>query len=150
MNRRPPLDRKWRSNINLTAVDHFQLRAGHPHHPRGYVQQWNLSLEQQLPARISLTAAYVGSKGTHLAQYSQQINQISDIFLSQAATQFASGGRSAVSLLRSVPNPYYVNGQALALATPTTTAGQLLRPFPQYTSVELAGQGEDVPSIVES
>ena len=30
MNRRPPLDRKWRSNINLTAVDHFQLRAGHP------------------------------------------------------------------------------------------------------------------------
>jgi len=29
----------------------------------------------------------------------------------------------------------------LALAAPTTTVGQLLRPFPQYTSVELAGQG---------
>jgi hypothetical protein len=29
----------------------------------------------------------------------------------------------------------------LALAAPTTTEGQLLRPFPQYTSLELAGQG---------
>jgi len=29
----------------------------------------------------------------------------------------------------------------LALGAPTTTVGQLLRPYPQYTSVELAGQG---------
>jgi hypothetical protein len=86
-------------------------------------------------------AAYVGSKGTHLAQYSQQVNQISDNLLSEAAGQFAAGGRSAVSLLQSTPNPFFINGTALALAAPTTTVGQLLRPFPQYMSVELAGQG---------
>jgi hypothetical protein len=125
----------------LTQVVQSITEVDRGNHPRGYVQQWNMSLEQQLPARISLTAAYVGSKGTHLAQYSQQINQISDTLLSQAEAQFANGGRSSVSLLRSVPNPFFVNGEALALATPTTTAGQLLRPFPQYTSVELAGQG---------
>jgi len=34
-----------------------------------------------------------------------------------------------------------VNGQALALTGPTTTVGQLLRPYPQYTSLQLAGQG---------
>lgn len=119
---------------SITEVD----RASHPH---GYVQQWNLSVEQQLPAKFSFVAAYAGSKGTHLAQYSQQVNQISDSLLSEAAAQFAAGGRSAVTLLHQAPNPFFVNGRALALAAPTTTTGQLLRPFPQYTSVELSGQG---------
>jgi hypothetical protein len=110
-------------------------------HPSAYVQQWNLSLERELPAGFLLSVAYVGSKGTHLEQYSQQVNQISDVLLAQAAAQFATGGKPAVTLLQSAPNPFFVNGQALALAAPTTTKGQLLRPFPQYTSVELAGQG---------
>jgi hypothetical protein len=111
------------------------------HHPEGYVQQWNLSIERQLPAGFSLSVAYVGSKGTHLEQYSQQTNQISDALLAEAARQFAMGGESAVTLLHSAANPFYVNGEALALAASTTTVGQLLRPYPQYTSVELAGQG---------
>ncbi|MGB6631980.1 MAG: TonB-dependent receptor, partial [Terriglobales bacterium] len=118
----------------ITEVDRAQ-------DPGGYVQQWNLSIERQIPAGFLLSAAYVGSKGTHLEQYSQQVDQISDALLSQAAAQFATGGRSAVTLLQSVPNPFVVDGQALALAALTTTVGQLLRPYPQYTSVELAGQG---------
>jgi Carboxypeptidase regulatory-like domain len=113
-----------------------------PTHYRGsYVQQWNLSIEKQIVGGVLLSGAYVGSKGTHLEQYSQQVDQISDAMLAQAAAQFAAGGRSAVTLLQSVPNPFFVNGQALALGAPTTTVGQLLRPYPQYTSVELAGQG---------
>ncbi|HEY3617054.1 MAG TPA: TonB-dependent receptor [Candidatus Sulfotelmatobacter sp.] len=119
---------------SITEVNRF-------HHPEGYVQQWNLNVERQLPAGFFLSAAYVGSKGTHLEQYSQQTNQISDALLSQAAAQFAAGGPSAVTLLKSVPNPFFVNGTALALGGSTTTVGQLLRPYPQYSSVELAGQG---------
>jgi hypothetical protein len=111
------------------------------YHPTGYVGQWNVDLERELPANFFVSAAYVGSKGTHLAQYSQQINQISDSLLAQAASQFTAGGRGAVGLLQSVPNPFFINGQTLALAAPTTTQGQLLRPFPQYASVALAGQG---------
>jgi Carboxypeptidase regulatory-like domain len=118
----------------ITEVDRAQ-------NPGGYVQQWNFSIERQIAGGFLLSAAYVGSKGTHLEQYSQQVNQISDALLSQAASQFAAGGRPAVTLLQSVPNPFVVNGEALALAAPTTTMGQLLRPYPQYTSVELAGQG---------
>jgi hypothetical protein len=125
----------------LTQVVQSITEADHTHHPGGYAQQWNLSLERLLPGGFLLSAAYVGSKGTHLEQYSEQVNQISDALLAQAAAQFAAGGRSAVTLLQSVPNPFFVNGQALALAAPTTTAGQLLRPYPQYTSVELAGRG---------
>ena len=125
----------------LTQVVQSITEVDRAHHPDGYVQQWNLSVERQLPAGFSLSAAYVGSKGTHLEQYSQQTDQISDALLAQAAAQFSAGGKPAVGLLHSVPNPFFINGQALALGAPTTTVGQLLRPYPQYTSVELAGQG---------
>jgi len=125
----------------LTQVVQSITEVDRGNHPTGYVQQWNVSLEQQLPGKFSFVAAYVGSRGTHLAQYSQQVNQISDNLLAEAATQFAAGGRPAVALLRPTPNPFVVNGQALALAASTTTLGQLLRPYPQYMSVELAGQG---------
>jgi hypothetical protein len=125
----------------LTQVVQSITEVDRAHHPSAYTQQWNLSVERQLPAGFFLSAAYVGSKGTHLEQYSQQVNQISDSLLSQAAAQFAAGGKSAVDLLQSVPNPFVVGGEVLALGAPTTTVGQLLRPFPQYTSVQFAGQG---------
>jgi hypothetical protein len=125
----------------LTQVVQSITEVDRGNHPEGYVQQWSLSLERQLPANVSFVAGYVGSRGTHLAQYSQQINQISDRLLAQAADEYEMGGRSAVALLHSTQNPFFVGGRALALAAPTTTEGQLIRPFPQYTSVELAGQG---------
>jgi carboxypeptidase family protein len=125
----------------LTQVVHSITEVDRDYHPSAYVQQWNFNIERELPAGFLLSAAYVGSKGTHLEQYSQQVNQISDSLLAQAASQFAVGGKSAVTLLQSAPNPFVVNGQALALSAPTTTEGQLLRPYPQYTGVELAGQG---------
>jgi len=125
----------------LTQVVQAITEVDRTPHPDSYVQQWNLSIEKQLPAGFLLSAAYVGSKGTHLDQYSQQVNQISDSLLAEAATQFAEGGRSAVTLLKSAANPFVANGQTLALGAPTTTVGQLLRPYPQYTSVELAAQG---------
>jgi hypothetical protein len=125
----------------LTQTVQSITEVDRENHPSAYVQQWNLNVERELPAGFLVSAAYVGSKGTHLEQYSQQVDQISDSLLAQAAAQYEAGGKSAVTLLHTVPNPFLVDGQALALAAPTTTEGQLLRPYPQYTSVELAGQG---------
>jgi hypothetical protein len=40
-----------------------------------YVQQWNLNIQKELPSHIVVTGAYVGSKGTHLTQFTNG-NQI--------------------------------------------------------------------------
>src|SRR6266404_3614037 len=71
----------------LTQVVQSITEVNRSDHPEGYVQQWNLDLQRDLPAGFFVSAAYVGSKGTHLPQYSQQINQISDALLAQAAAQ---------------------------------------------------------------
>jgi hypothetical protein len=128
----------------LTQVVQSIVEAEPSDHPEGYVQQWNFDVQRDLPLGFFVSAAYVGAKGTHLPQYSQQINQISDSLLAQAAAQVnpsLPNPRQNVTLVQPTPNPFFVNGQALALTGPETTVGQLLRPYPQYTSVELAGQG---------
>jgi len=132
------------TQLFLTQVVQSITEADPADHPSGYVQQWNLNLQRDLPGGFFVSAAYVGAKGTHLQEYSQQIDQISDALLAQAAAQVNPSlpdPRQNVTLLQSVPNPFFVNGQALALTGATTTVGQLLRPYPQYTSVQLAGQG---------
>jgi hypothetical protein len=128
----------------LTQVVQSITEVDPTSHPEGYVQQWNFDVQRDLPAGFFVSGAYVGSKGTHLAQYSQQINQISDGLLAQAASQVdpsLPNPRQNVTLVQSTPNPFFINGQALALTGATTTVGQLLRPYPQYASVQLAGQG---------
>lgn len=128
----------------LTQVVQSITEVDPENHPNAYVQQWNLNVQREMSAGFFLSVAYVGSKGTHLAQYSQQINQISDALLAQAAAQVNPSlpdPRANVALVQSAPNPFFINGEALALTGPTTTVGQLLRPFPQYTGVQLAGQG---------
>jgi hypothetical protein len=117
------------------------------------VQQWNLNVQRNLPAGFFVSAAYVGSKGTHLPLYGSQINQIGDNFLAQAATQCATQlantpglqrcNATGVPLLQSVPNPFFdpTTQTSYALSGPTTTTGQLSRPYPQYTGLSLAGQG---------
>jgi len=152
------------------TVQNFAI-ANLGNHPAGYVQQWNLNIQRNLPAGFFVSVAYVGSKGTHLALYDSQIDQIGDNFLAQSAPQCAaqsafihnynvahstnfsercSGsppaavvGAPQVTALQSVPNPFFdgTTGTAFALSGPTTTAGQLDRPYPQYLGLRLAGQG---------
>lgn len=135
------------------VVQNFAV-ADYSDHPFGYVQQWNLNIQRYLPGGFFVSAAYVGSKGTHLPLYDSQIDQIGDNYLAQAAQQCAAQlaatpglarcNATGVTLLQSVPNPFYdsATGASYALSGPTTIAGQLDRPYPQYTGLSLAGQGD--------
>jgi len=53
-----------------------------------YVQQWNLSVEHELPQHLVTSIAYVGSKGTHLGQR-RDLNQLHAV--SAANNPFAAG-----------------------------------------------------------
>lgn len=92
----------------------------------GYVQQFSFDIQRQLPAGFVLASGYVGSKSLQLAQDGRNINQLSPEFLSLGS-----------ALNQSVPNPMFNRGGLLNVAGSVISRSQLLRPFPQFTSVTL-------------
>jgi outer membrane receptor protein involved in Fe transport len=92
-----------------------------------YTGQWNLNIQQELPGKLRLEAAYVGSRGVKL--YSdRQLNQLPDSALSLGN-----------ALREQVPNPFFGQITSGALAGRTVARGQLLRPFPHFQSVVATG-----------
>ncbi len=116
-----------------------------PNFKYGYTQQWNLDVQRNFPGGFFVDVAYAGSKGTHLPQYAQQINQLSDGYFAQAAAQYnpsLPNPNQNVTIAKAVPNPYFaVASPGSQLSSSTVQQGQLLRPYPQYSGVSLAGQG---------
>jgi len=93
----------------------------------GYVQQWNVSLQRELTTNTTVEAAYVGSDITHVGVPDSNLNQLS-------VDQLALGA----ALLQRVPNPYFGTiPRSSSLGDPMIPLGQLLKPYPQYTTVSL-------------
>lgn len=93
----------------------------------GYVQQWNASVQRSLSSTITAEVSYVGSKITHVGIPDTNINQLTVEQLAQGA-----------SLTQKVPNPYFGHiPRSSSLGDPTIPRGQLLKPFPEYTTVSL-------------
>ena len=93
----------------------------------GYVQQWHVAVQQQLSTNLSIEVAYSGSKITRVGLPDSNLNQLT-------ADQLALGS----VLLTRVANPYF--GQiprSSSLGDPTITNAQLMKPYPQYTTVGL-------------
>jgi len=106
----------------------------------GYVEQWNLDIQRQLPAGFFADVAYAGSHGVHLQQYQTNINQIADSFVAQAAAQAAAGATPTIDTL--VPNVLTSPNTALNPAvTPMIHQGQYDRPYPEYNGLNLDGYG---------
>ena len=89
--------------------------------------------------------AYAGSHGVHLPQFNTNINQIPDSFISQAAQQEAAGQpyRYRADRSESVYCPLCNTPNAFPARCPLATSvqGQLDRPYPQYTGLNLNGYG---------
>jgi hypothetical protein len=131
-----------------TALSTFVATNGSPtlapyNNPKfGYVEQWNFDVQRQLPAGFFADVAYAASHGVHLEQYSTNINQIPDSYVAQASAQFAAG--QPVSISQQIPNPLVSPNASignLSTQSPTIVAGQLDRPYPQYTGLSLGGYG---------
>ena len=93
----------------------------------GYVQQWNTSFQRELSSNISVEVAYAGSKNTRVGLPDTNLNQLT-------VDQLALGA----SLQQRVPNPYFgIVPRSSSLGDPTIPVAQLLKPYPQYTTVSL-------------
>jgi hypothetical protein len=93
----------------------------------GYVQQWNVSVQRELSRNTTFEAAYVGSIITNVGLPDTNLNQLT-------TSQLAIGS----PLLQRVPNPYFgLVPRSSSLGDPTITVGQLMKPFPSYTTVSL-------------
>lgn len=93
----------------------------------GYVQQWNASVQRELTPNTVVEVAYVGSNITHVGIPDTNLNQLT-------VDQLALGN----ALLQPVANPFFgVIPRSSSLGDPTITVAQLLKPYPEYTTVSL-------------
>ncbi|MGE0103138.1 MAG: TonB-dependent receptor [Blastocatellales bacterium] len=90
-------------------------------------RQWNLNIQRQLPWQTSIEIAYVGTKGQQLSR-----NGEGGLDLNQLDPQYLSLGSQ---LNQQVDNPFFGLGTGGFFASPRIARGQLLRPFPQFTSM---------------
>jgi hypothetical protein len=96
-----------------------------------YQINYSLDIQRSLPANFVVTAAYAGNNGVHL-MVPLYWNQIPDSDLALGAT-----------LRTTVANPFYgvITDPTSTLSTSTITYEQLLRPFPQFSTVEQLNTG---------
>jgi len=96
-------------------------------------QQWDFTVQRQLPANWMFEVGYAGNHADHLVAGSYDMNQL--------PLQYLSLGNA---LQNSVPNPYagIVPG---ALGNATITQLQALKPYPYYSSI-----GVSLPTLGNS
>jgi hypothetical protein len=117
----PLIDSSAGANALIGQSVTAMIRGQH----QGYVQQWNFDIQREISTGFAADIAYAGSKGTGLPA-TIQANQLSDRYLSLGT-----------ALNQQVANPFYGLVTVGTLAQPTVAAGQLLRPYPQFTGVGL-------------
>ena len=96
----------------------------------GYVQQYSIDLQRELPGRMMVGIGYLGSRSERLSMggtsdATVNINQLDPSYLA-LGTQ----------LQQLVPNPFFGIAEFGNLSRAATISyGQLLRPFPQFDNV---------------
>lgn len=102
-----------------------------------YMQQWNFTVQRELPWHTNLQVAYVGTKGTFLAIQQKPVNQTDDIpqaTLNSAISTYVATGTNPLTTL--VPNPFYgIISNNTNLRNPTIQQMYLDEPYPAYGSV---------------
>lgn len=96
----------------------------------GYMQNWELDIQRQLPFGLLIDAAYVGTHGVQLNKSGESDWNADQ--LSPAALALGT------QLQQSVPNPFYGIITTGPEATATIPQSYLEAPYPQFTGVDLS------------
>jgi hypothetical protein len=94
------------------------------------IQEWNATVQRELPWNFLMEVGYVANKGNHLDEgESLAYNQLP-----------ASDQSLGTQLTNLVPNPFYniITNPNSVLSKPTVQYGYLLAPYPQYTGLNLS------------
>jgi len=104
-----------------------------PRRPAPYVQNWSLSIQRQLPARMVLDVSYMGNRITR-AGAMREFDPVPRPYLSTSPER----DQPVINLLTAaVPNPFLgiEAFSASGLTGQTVARSQLLRPYPHFTSI---------------
>ncbi|MBI2681286.1 MAG: TonB-dependent receptor [Candidatus Solibacter usitatus] len=118
---------------NSVSFSNEALRHG------GYVHQYSVDIQRQLPGGFNFSVAFVGSLSRHLQQNAAglNINQLDPAYFSQGN-----------ALLDQVPNPFfgitipYANGSPGFFSSSTVSRAQLLYPYPEFGSVGMGNNNQ--------
>jgi hypothetical protein len=112
----------------------------------GRIQNWNIDIQHQLAKNLVLDVGYVGSHADHLQAEQRAPNQlpVSDlsygpclgVLITQQTGNPACAGKPTVAM----PYTNFVNDWGSG-----ATVGQALRPFPQYSDLQLDNAEEGNP-----
>ena len=112
----------------------------------GRIQNWNLDIQHQFARDFVVDVAYVGAHGDHLQAEQRAPNQLPvqdlsygaclNVLITQQSTNPACAGKA------NVPIPY---ANFLSDWGSAATVGQALRPYPQYTDLQLDNAEEGNP-----
>ena len=99
------------------------------------MQNWNVNIQRQLAANLSIDVGYVGSKGSNLSQRSD-INQLDPKYITDpvAGPLLNTNITAPAVVAAGFTKPY---------PTFNGTLGQALRPFPQFIGMVPGGRSSD-------
>jgi hypothetical protein len=107
---------------DVDFVDQFSKPA--------YIHQFSVDVQRQLRGNMAVTVGYIGSRGENLMVGGTNPATVN---INQLDPKYQAMG---TALLASVPNPFFGNAAFGALSrTAAISAGQLLRPYPQFLNV---------------
>jgi hypothetical protein len=96
----------------------------------GYVQQYSLDWQRELPGEMAIAFGYMGSRSERLS-----LGGTSDttVNINQLDPEYQALG---AALQQTVPNPFFgIDAFGNLSRSATISRGQLLRPFPQFDNV---------------
>jgi hypothetical protein len=110
-----------------------------------YSQQWNFTIERQLPKNMMVSVAYVGNKGTRLPSQLSPLNVLNPSLLGTYGNNLTQQYTGEGQTIAGVAEPYSGWYTQMTNYGCTPSVAQALSPYPQYCG-SLTGLNENLGS----